>query len=228
MLLKTIGTKRPRDVHAIKFTKKFASMKPEEFVTFLRHNFSNLKQIHCGANWRFGVDGVGTPKTLEEYGFSVKVSRFSKFDNCVISSTRIRAALSNGEVELANAMLGRRYTVSGQIISGKHIGRKLGAATINIEVSSPLKYGVYVVNTSLGHGVANYGLAPTMGDSAWEVPVLEIHLLNRVGGINLDFSKLKCVRTEFLKFLRPEQKFDTIKALSKQIREDILIANSCF
>ena len=218
-MLETVGTRRPRAVHAIKFTMRFASMSPEDFVSYLRREFPNLERVHCGGNWRFGSNGAGTPQTLRDFGFSVKVSRYAKCGDEAISSTRIRAALAGGDVELANAMLGRRFSVSGCAVHGKGVGCKLGAPTINIEVAAPLRLGVYAVDTPYGRGIANYGIAPTMGSRAWESPVLEIHLLDGLGfDGEVPSSPLK---VEFLKFLREERRFSSTDALCRQIAADI-------
>lgn len=223
-LLRTVGTNTPRAVHAIRFSRKFASMKPEDFVSYLRHEFPGLERVHCGGNWRFGANGAGTPQTLRDFGFLVKVSRYAKLGDCVISSTRIRAALADGDIELASAMLGRRFSVSGCMVHGKGMGCKLGAPTINLQVAPPLKLGVYVVDTPYGRGVANYGIAPTMGESSWQTPILEVHLLD-----GFDAGHGSCsdpVKVDFVRFLRPERKFGSTAALCRQIAADIKAAKA--
>lgn len=222
-MLSTVGTRSPRAVHAIKFTKRFASMTPEEFVSHLRSEFPNLERVHCGGNWRFGANGAGTPQTLRDFGFSVKVSRYAKCGDEAISSTRIRAALAEGDIELANSMLGRRFSVSGCVVHGKGVGCKLGAPTLNFEVSPPLRLGVYVVDTPYGRGVANYGIAPTMGECAWQTPVLEVHLLD---GCNIaEEVSGRPLKVEFIGFLRPERRFSSTGALSRQIAADVKAAH---
>ena len=221
-MLRTVGTKKPRVVHAVEFTKRFASMEPEDFVSYLRSEFPDLERVHCGGNWRFGANGAGTPQTLKDFGFSVKVSRYAKCGDEAISSTRIRAALAEGDVELANSMLGRRFSVWGCAVHGKGVGCKLGAPTLNFEVSPPLRLGVYVVDTPYGRGVANYGTAPTMGECSWRVPVLEVHLLD---GCNIDEeTPERPLKVEFIRFLRPERRFGSTGALSRQIAADVKAA----
>lgn len=223
-MLRTVGTRSPRAVHAVEFTRKFASMTPEGFVSYLRREFPDLERVHCGGNWRFGANGAGTPQTLKDFGFSVKVSRYAKSGDGVISSTRIRAALADGAVELANSMLGRRFSVSGCAVHGKGVGCKLGAPTLNFEVSPPLRLGVYVVDTPYGRGVANYGIAPTMGECSWQTPVLEVHLLD---GCNIDEEvSERPLKVEFIRFLRPERRFSSTGALRRQITADVRAARS--
>ena len=223
-LLATAGAKNPRVVHAVRFTKKLAAMRPEEFAVRLRREFPGLEKVHCGGNWRFGANGAGTPQTLRDFGFAVKVSRYAMCGGAAISSTRIRSALAEGDLDLANAMLGRRFAVSGRVVRGKGIGGGIGSPTLNLEVSPPLKLGVYAVDTRYGRGVANYGFAPTMGADSWRRPVLEVHLLDRADGRGVPARGT--VRVEFAKFLRPERKFASIKALRRQIAADIAAALS--
>ena len=221
-LLATIGAKRPRDVQAMEFTRTLARLSPERFADFLRWEFPNLRRILCGGNWRFGANGEGTPATLRALGFDVRVVRYVKYKDECVSSTRIRAALSSGELEDANAMLGRPYAVAGLVVSGKGLGRAFGSPTLNLSVASPLKLGVYVVDTPLGRAVANYGVAPTMGARAWAAPVLEVHLLD--GRALAPSATPVALRVAFRTFLRPEVAFATRAALRAQIAADVAAA----
>ena len=134
----------------------------------------------------------------------------------------VPAALAEGDIELANSMLGRRFSISGCAVRGKGVGRKLGAPTLNFEVAPPLRLGVYVVDTPYGRGVANYGTAPTMGDCSWRAPVLEVHLLD---GCNINEEESESsLKVEFVRFLRPERRFGSSAALSRQIAADVRAA----
>ena len=219
-MLETVGAKTPRKVCAVRFTKKFAAMPVWEFAAFLRCEFPDIEKVHCGGNWRFGANGAGTPQMLRRnFGFSVKVSRYAKCGDAVISSTAIRAALSKGDVALANAMLGRRFSVAGKVVCGKGLGRKIGAPTLNLKVSAPLRLGVYAVDTPYGRGIANYGMAPTMDGASWPEPVLEVHLLEVAAGGEI--PKHGSMRVEFGSFIREERKFGGIAALRRQIVADM-------
>ena len=221
-LLATEGSKIPRDVRAVKFTRQFAAMRPGQFADLIRREFPDLRRIHCGGNWRFGANGEGNPAILRAFGFDVKVCRYAKYKDERVSSTRIRAALAKGEIADANAMLGRPYSVAGTVMSGKRLGRALGSPTLNLPVASPLKLGVYAVDTQFGRGIANYGVAPTMGAQAWETPVLEVHLLD--GQALAGAPQPITLRVAFHAFIRPEMAFASRTALRGQIAADIAAA----
>lgn len=216
----------PRKVFAVEFTRDLAQCPPLRFAELLRSEHPSLSRIHCGANWRFGARGAGTPETLRGMGFDVKVVPYATYRGERISSTRIRETLMNGCVEDANAMLGRRFSVTGRVFRGKGVAHGLGVATVNVAVSAPLRLGVYAVGTSLGYGVANYGVAPTMGADAWTAPVLEIHLLDT--GRTAEFSVPQVLRTEFHSFIRPEMKFASVSALKCQMAEDVAAVRRIF
>ena len=220
--LETEGVPQPRAVRALRFTSAFAAQPPEAFAGFLRREYPSLDRIHCGGNWRFGAKGVGTPATLRRLGFDVKVVRYAQYKNERVSSTRIRAALAEGLIEDANAMLGRPFAVMGAVVPGKGVGRRLNAPTLNVAAAPPLKRGVYVVSTEWGPGLANYGVAPTMGRQAWTAPVLEVHLLEK-DALSPDRSPSH-LRMEFRAFLRPEKTFPSLAALRDQIAADIATA----
>ena len=222
-LLATEGAKEPREVRALEFTRQFAAQPPERFAKFLRREYPNLGRIHCGANWRFGMDGAGTPETLRELGFSVKVCRYAKYGGERISSTRIRAALAEGAIGDANAMLGRPFAAVGEVVRGKGLGRTLGFPTLNMPVALALKPGVYAVDTPFGGGVANYGVAPTVRGRAWREPVLEVHLFRAQ---DVGAERLSRLRVEFIAFIRPERAFASLDALRAQIVEDAAVAET--
>lgn len=178
-----------RPVMVLPFTRELAEMTAEEFA----RRFLAGKEVRCGANWRFGREGEGDAKWLKEHGYAVEVIPYAEYEGEIISSTRIRAALAAGEIGAANAMLGREYVFRGVSERGKGAGRELGFPTIN------LRRGVYKVEVGGKRAVANYGVAPTFGDKAWERPVLEVH---------------------FLEFIRDEKRFETQEELKRQIADD--------
>ena len=221
-LLATIDAPLPRAVRAMSFTRAFASWSPEQFAAFLLKNYPSLARVHCGANWRFGKGGAGTPAMLRAMGFDVKIAQYAVYKGRRISSTRIRGALAEGAIEDANAMLGRPFSVSGPVRTGKGVGRKLGVPTLNVAVAPPLRLGAYAVETPLGRGVANYGVAPTMHCQAWPKPMLEVHLFD--GAALSGAIAPSVLHVSFHAFLRPEVAFASQAELRDQVAADIIAA----
>ena len=174
-------------------------------------------------NWRFGRGGAADATWLRAHGYSVEVIPAVEYRGEAVSSTRIRAALERGEVEDACAMLGRPFEVRGEVFAGKGEGSRLGYPTVNLKPSSlniRLPLGVYAVEIGGVRAVANYGLAPTFGERAWEEPVVEVHFLRQVPDVQGGgFAGVKLLR-----FLRPERRFDSLDALKAQIARDCAAA----
>lgn len=207
-----------RKIHVLDFTAALAMMEPERFLQDVLMRAENrITTIRCGANWRFGCGGRGDAALLRQSGLSVEAVPCLSYAGERISSSRIRACLAEGAVESACEMLGRPYTVRGRIVSGKGLGRQLGFPTVNLAIERPLvlRAGVYAVE-ALGHrAVANYGVAPTLGDSAWREPMLEVHFLDAV-----DVEGRADLGVSIRSFLRPERKFANLEELKKQIMSD--------
>lgn len=209
-----------KDVLALDFTPELAALEPAEFAA--RYLGTPPAEIFCGANWRFGRGGKGDADFLRTLGYRVNVVPYAIYRNAPISSTRIRAALEAGEIEDANAMLGRPYTISGEVFSGKGKGKDLGYPTVNLRPSTSnlrLPLGVYEAAMDGARAIANYGHAPTFGADAWSSPVWEIHFLSS----NLVLRSLGeggSVSFAVRKFIRPERKFDSLEDLRRQIALD--------
>ena len=212
-----------RDVVALDFTPELAALPPEAFVAeFLCPPSAGgaRPRIRCGANWNFGKGGTGDADWLRARGFEVTVVPFAEFAGAPISSSRIRATLAAGDVESANAMLGRLFRVAGERRKGKGLGAALGFPTVNLALPAleiGLPRGVYVVSVNGVRGLANYGVAPTMGDRRWPAPVLEVHF----PGCAADAVPDAPYRVDFLRFVRPERAFASVAALQAQIARDV-------
>ena len=216
--LAAISVQGVRRVIARDFTPALAAQPPQAFADSLRRDFPDLDEVFCGPNWTFGAGGAGTADLLRALGFRVTVVPFATWRGEPVSSTRIRAALGEGDVAAAAAMLGRPYVASGQVVAGKGEGRALGFPTLNVVPALgdiPLARGVYAVETPLGRGLANWGVAPTMGARAWPEPVLEVHLLAAPSA-----SVPVSLRVTFTAFIRPERTFATVAELQEQIARD--------
>ena len=212
------------EVTVLDFTQELAEMSAEEFLT--RHLSSSVSRLPsfvcCGANWRFGAGGAGDAGFLRSRGIVVEVVPYAEFKGEPISSSRIRRCLEAGEIEDANAMLGRRFQVSGFKFQGKGLGGRLGYSTVNLKLETlnlKLPLGVYEVEVGGRKAIANYGLAPTMGDMAWTTPVMEVHLLGEKAE-DVRRKTEDVVSASLVRYIRPERKFETIDDLKRQIAAD--------
>jgi riboflavin kinase/FMN adenylyltransferase len=214
----------------IPFTKQFASISARSFVAELLVGRLGMKAIVVGKDYAFGRDREGNLDLLRRYaaelGFDVLVMDWIQgVDNITdrISSTRIRELVLEGQMAAARKLLGRSYQIRGVVARGRNRGgRLLGIPTANIRLQDELcpKCGIYAVTVEhrqrTFQGVANIGYSPTFADHLFTV---EVHLL--------DFSENiynECIRINFIQHLRDEIKFETLTALSEQIRKDIAMA----
>jgi riboflavin kinase/FMN adenylyltransferase len=209
----------------IPFDKNFAATPPENFIERLVMDSNPLGEICVGHEWSFGKDRRGNLDLLEKLGaqfdFHVVAIPPVKVDGAVVSSTAIRRAVEKGDLATAAAMLGRDYTILGTVVAGGKIGKKLGYPTANLSAHSEQfpPNGVYFAEATLDGalypGVVNLGYRPTVSSGKPE-RVLEIYLL--------DFDRDiygKDVEVRFIRYLRPEQKFDSLEALVRQIERDV-------
>ena len=217
--IKACGVK---DVTMLDFTPELAEMEAKGFADFfLKRKGFRFPVVRCGQNWRFGKGGVGDADFLRRRGIDAEVAPYVGYKGEKISSSRIRACLERGEIEDANAMLGRRFQVLGFKFHGKGVGGKLGFPTVNLKLETcnlKLPFGVYEVLLAGRTAIANYGHAPTMGDKSWKSPVLEVHLLNNRTFEQFEHSSNLSV--SFVRFIRPERKFESVQDLQRQIAAD--------
>ena len=216
-----------RKVLAIPFTKEFSEQNADQFIEELCAG-KRIKSISVGKDFRFGKSREGSVEKLRELGaslrFQVNAVEIVKVDGITASSTRVREAIAAGDFEVANALLGRKYTVLGTVIEGRKMGRTIGFPTANLTVHSEQlpPTGVYAVR-AIGagdswDGIANLGYRPTVegGDVK---RLLEVHLFgleDEIYGEDLE--------VDFVQFLRGEQKFEGLEELKTQIAEDIKTA----
>ena len=201
---------------------------PADFARLLKTN-CGCAGIVCGYNHRFGKNAQGTPALLEAvFGAGrVEVVPALHLEGAPVSSSRIRACLQRGDMETAAKLLGHPYALESKVLHGKALGHTWGFPTANQNFPADRlipALGVYAVrcHTPQGvfPGVANIGLRPTV-EQPGRVNC-ETHIIGFDG--NLYGARIK---VEFLKFLRPEQKFDSVDALTTAIRRDTLAAIAC-
>lgn len=221
-ILKSIGVDH---VVTLKFDQDLADLTAMNFMEMLKANL-NLKKLFIGFDFALGRDRTGTVEVLQQFGqfmdYQVEVIAPVKVDGRIISSSQIRNLLQEGKVSEANEMLGRPYSLDGQVVHGEHRGNKLGFATANISISPdrlmPL-CGVYAcrgyVNGKSYQAVTNIGVRPTFANPL-EFPRVEPHLLD----LQEDLYG-KHLKIELIEFLRPEKTFATPEDLIVQVNSDI-------
>lgn len=211
------------------FDDKIRHLSAADFVDEILINKFKIKQAYCGFNYRFGFRASGNPEKLLHYGiekgFGLHILEPFEIDGVVVSSTEIRKAIENGDVSLANKYLGRKYSFKGEVLHGNQLGSTIGVPTANLSVKPHLVIplcGVYITNTYVDgkeyRSISNVGKKPTIGE--YEIN-LETHIL--------DFDKDiygKEIRVEFLEFVRPEQRFDSVDTLKETILRDCEVARN--
>lgn len=208
------------------FDREFAARSAEEFVADILVGRLGVSHVITGYDFHFGKDRKGDPDflidTARELGFGVSlVEAFVDEGDTVISSTRIRELLGQGDVAEANGLLGYRHSIEAEIIHGKKLGRTLGYPTANMALppETTLKPGIYAVRLRradgmLHDGVASFGRRPTI-----EVDGAPLLLETFVFDASPDLYGETCTVSLF-GYLRPEIKFDGLEPLMAQMRED--------
>jgi len=211
----------------VKFDSAFAMLAPEEFVRQLVMHAKPLAKICVGHQWAFGKGRAGNVPLLrtlgEQWNFETLEIDPILSERELVSSTRIRKAIEDGDFATARQFLGRDYTILGTVSHGAGLGGKIGFPTANLAAHNEQfpPNGVYAASILLGDrklgGVLNIGVRPTVNHSPERV--LEVHIF--------DFAE-DCygqdVEVRFAKFLRPEQKFESVDALRAQIARDAAAA----
>jgi len=206
------------------FDENFSKLSAEAFVKNVLVDQLNIHKIIIGYDHRFGENRSANITDLIEFGkkynFEVVQINAEEINEISISSTKIRTALLDGAIELANQYLGYDYFFSGKVIKGKQLGRTIGFPTANIVLLKTYKLipknGVYIVYSTLNnkrvYGMMNIGHNPTVGENN---KTIEVHFFD----INEDLYD-KIVTVSILKFIRSEEKFDSIDALKIQLNKD--------
>ncbi len=212
----------------IKFDKKFMKISSLDFIEKIL--LKDLKATHVvtGFDFVFGNRQTGNVSVLKDFCKSSKNLEFTeieekKMDDSEVSSSFVRDLLRKGEIQRANKILSRKWTVVGRVLKGDKKAREFGFKTANMNINSycDICYGVYSVLIKLPeeisnkkfYGIANYGVKPTF---LKKTPMLEVHIF--------DFSKEiygKKIQVSFLKFIRKEKKFESVEKLKDQIIKDI-------
>ena len=212
----------------IKFNKSFSKISAENFIKKIIFKKINPKLVFVSNNFKFGNKRKGNVNLLKKfskyYNYRLLKIKPYKFKKKLVSSTRIRKCLQAGNIKLGNKLLSRIWSINGNVVKGKKLGRKLGYRTCNIRIKNyvlPMS-GIYAVKILVENkknflkGIAYLGTRPTFQGK--EI-FLEINIFNFKE--NLYKKKLKVY---FLKFIRRDRKFKSSLALIKQMNKDVISA----
>ena len=225
----------------IEFSEALKNCTSNEFLSDILYQQLNVVKMFAGANFRFGKNREGTIQNSKEFSQAIGLEiitvdleqskSLDGKDKTVISSQSIRGLISNGELEIANTLLGRNWCVTGIVKKGKQQGRELGFPTANLDMGYFLKppFGVYVTKLKIiDHktnktindwlpSISNIGKRPIVSGNDINIETHVIDFENYGVDINLYDKRIK---VELLKFLRPEIKFSSLLELKKQIEID--------
>ncbi|WP_299527231.1 bifunctional riboflavin kinase/FAD synthetase [uncultured Lutibacter sp.] len=206
------------------FTEEFSNQSALNFVEDILVDTLKTSKLIIGYDHKFGKNRDGNFKQLEAYGeihnFNVQEISQKEIGNSAVSSTKIREAIKSGNIEKANKYLGYHFMLTGQVVKGKNLGEKLGFPTANLHIKEAYKLipktGAYVVKAEINNetvfGMMNIGFRPTVSGKN---QTIEIHFF--------DFNKDlygATIQIDVLKFLRGEQKFESVELLKNQLQKD--------
>ena len=215
-------------VLCLAFNRRLRELSAAEFVRQVLVDGLAVRHLEVGDDFRFGCDRSGDFAFLvnasREQGFTVEAAATVELDGVRVSSTRVRQALAEGDLHLAERLLGRPFSLSGRVLHGQKLGRQLGSPTANIQLKrrkAPLNGSTWSVRWSMASvaGVANIGTRPSVnGDGR---PHLEVHLLDFAGDLYG-----RHLQVTFHQKLRDEQRFASLEALKAAILADIAAARA--
>lgn len=221
-ILRTLGVAH---VHICRFTRDFAQLSAEDFVARVLVAGLKARYVLVGDDFRFGARRAGDFALLArlgaQYGYQAEALPTVEAAGQRASSTAVREALAAGDMATAAQLLGRPYSISGRVVGGDRLGRRLGWPTANIQLkhNRPPLTGIFAVRVQgLDHpdwpGVASLGTRPTVHANG--KPTLEVHLFD----FDRDIYRAH-LRVEFLHKLRDEARFASLEALIAQIERDV-------
>ena len=206
------------------FDESFSRLTAEEFVSTILVDQFHIQKIIIGYDHRFGRNRTANIDNLiafgAQYGFEVEQISAQEIQDVSVSSTKIRKALLDGNMALANEYLGYSYFLTGEVVKGKQLGRTIGFPTANIQIEEDYKLipktGVYVVKTLIDQkeifGMMNIGFNPTVNGQKQTIEVNLFDFDKAIYGEKLQIS--------LLKYLREEQKFGSVDLLKEQLNLD--------
>jgi riboflavin kinase/FMN adenylyltransferase len=214
------------------FDETFSQLTAEEFVKTVLVEKFHVQKIIIGHDHRFGRNRTANIDHLidfgKQYGFDVSQISVQELNEISVSSTKIRNAILDGNIQLANDYLGYSYFITGTVITGKQLGRTIGFPTANIKIEENYKLipqnGVYLVqasiNSQLINGMMNIGTNPTVGGQEKSI---EIHFLD----FDADIYNQE-LKVSILHRIRDEKKFNSLQDLQEQLQKDKVITKEYF
>jgi riboflavin kinase/FMN adenylyltransferase len=214
------------------FDETFSQLTAEEFVKTVLVEKFHVQKIIIGHDHRFGRNRTANIDHLidfgKQYGFDVSQISVQELNEISVSSTKIRNAILDGNIQLANDYLGYSYFITGTVITGKQLGRTIGFPTANIKIEENYKLipqnGVYLVQASINsqiiNGMMNIGTNPTVGGQEQSI---EIHFLD----FDADIYNQE-LKVSILHRIRDEKKFNSLQDLQEQLQKDKVITKEYF
>ena len=209
----------------LRFDRSMMQMPWDRFLDWIGREYGAVHLV-CGHDFTFGWRGEGNPDRLTKYcaenGLGSDVMPEVCLDGAAVSSTRIRALLTEGRLEEANRLLDHPHVLTGEVVHGRHLGSTIGFPTANLTFAPGVlvpAHGVYAGRLEIPgeaepkYAVTNVGIRPTVSDTG--AVTVESYLLDWSGDL---YGKR--LRLEFLEFLRPERRFDSVEMLKEQIALD--------
>ncbi|HEY4082124.1 MAG TPA: bifunctional riboflavin kinase/FAD synthetase [Burkholderiaceae bacterium] len=219
------------------FDERLASLSAQDFISQVLIDGLGARYVLVGDDFRFGAKRQGDYATLDaagnQRGFDVARMMSYEVHGLRVSSSAVREALAEGDMERAARLLGRPYSISGHVVHGAKLGRQLGEGfrTLNLRFThdKPAAHGIFAVSVQgLGdqpvEGVASLGVRPTVEDVGRVL--LEVHCLDWPSHLGLEGGYGKLVRVELLHKLRDEARFESLDALTAAIRQDVVDARA--
>lgn len=221
VILEKLGV---QNVFLVNFTKEFSQLSADEFIQRYIINGTGVKEIIIGSDHHFGKDRTGDLKKLTElrkqFNFNLSMVEEVKINELVVSSTKIRNALAEGNLYLANSFIGRYYSISGQVINGDKRGRQLGYPTANLQIFEDKllpALGIYFCEVIIANkkyfGLLSIGRRPTFYSEGEIIP--EVYIFN----FDKDIYG-KTITLNLIERIRSEIKFDTADDLIQQMDKD--------
>lgn len=217
---------------AIQFTPEFSQLTSEQFIQQVLVNKIKTKKLVIGYDHRFGKNREGSFEYLkanaDQYGFTVEEIPAQDVEDVTVSSTKIRKALEEGHIQIANEYLGNPYQLTGKVVRGQQIGRTIDFPTANLSVYERYKLvpknGVYAVQVKCDEqyyrGMLNIGQRPTLNGTDRSI---EVHIFD----FDQDIYDRE-ITISFFHFIREEQKFANLEALKEQLWQDKKYIQSIF